>query len=951
MKAIKRALCILTVFALVFPQCAAPVFSEEDSTKSSGTRWLDTLKFPDRDTSVGEDVKDSDIAVYFEGKKLDFIKKPYVEESEIMLPAKELTEKLGYFIAYQNELPIPGKSAGYFGTVNAADMSIVPDSDVAYYDDVPLELPVRTVNTDGDVYVPLYFIQYINGLSVKQNGGEVWLSIDRIEVKKEEEEKIDIEEKVKDLQGENLVSWDKMLENGNSGNPGDPVVSRVVELSGEPFDKAIEIENNTKVEASYYNQKNFSSEIPVSIGDIVVVTGWVRYTYCVDESGFATTHLCIESEGDWTKALMTDDIQVGDKWQKFVFACSMPFNRDTAKVGFKIRVGYNYQHLQFADIHVVNYGKQIKLRELIPETNTEAPLAYRGMEDNALWREEALRRIEKYRKAPVKVVVRNEDGTPVRDADVSVNMTRNEFIFGTEADVHYWTDLNRRYVYFDGLNKYFNGFVLGNSVKPGGDRQAAAYMINYAREHNLYFRGHVMVYDGYAMTPQKEYTQDEIKNMSYDEYYNLMVREIAGRVGYLGDYFQEVELANELPDYRDARGKYGWSIITDLLEAANELLGDGRIKVINSTAVSGQEGGVNYSAVTTNKNTFDSLRNMGVEFNAIGVQGHSSDNQDPVNYYLQVDQLAQGADYLGNAEYDYVCDLERGSDEALHKEACHLRDYLLMFYSHPKATGFTMWGYGDFYHWRRHAPLEDQNWTPKTEAVKYWMELTHDEWMPQLSDKTDENGEYNVRTHRGEYDVTVTVGGKTAKTTLKVTKDGENTVAAVVKDGGIDIDTSERVVTLKEKTKPIDLKELEINDKNLDAMADSLKENKIKAVTSKSGEDVSYLLDPNNKTPWASKDGSDYLIFELAEPRRKGYITLKWPEGEKYIYQLEVSEDGENWEKIAGSESAERNVTKFFYPEKEPKNIKYIRLSGAAGKPVSPISVGVYPVKYYAERN
>ena len=74
MKAIKRTLCILTVFALVFPQCAVPAFSEEGSTKSSGTRWLDTLKFPDRDTSVGEDVKDSDIAVYFEGGRLDFIK-------------------------------------------------------------------------------------------------------------------------------------------------------------------------------------------------------------------------------------------------------------------------------------------------------------------------------------------------------------------------------------------------------------------------------------------------------------------------------------------------------------------------------------------------------------------------------------------------------------------------------------------------------------------------------------------------------------------------------------------------------------------------------------------------------------------------------------------------------------------------------------------------------------
>ena len=120
------------------------------------------------------------------------------------------------------------------------------------------------------------------------------------------------------------------------------------------------------------------------------------------------------------------------------------------------------------------------------------------------------------------------------------------------------------------------------------------------------------------------------------------------------------------------------------------------------------------------------------------------------------------AQTISETQYDYVCDLGLGSDEALHRRRAISETISLCFTAIrrqralPGAMEIFIIGEGN-------APLEDQNWTPKTEAVKYWMELTHDEWMPQLSDKTDENGEYNVRTHRGEYDVTVTAGGKTAK--------------------------------------------------------------------------------------------------------------------------------------------------------------------------------------------
>ena len=958
MTAFKRALCAALAVTFLTTSAAVPSFAEDTAAESSdrpyfGTeRWIDTLKFPDRNTAVDAAVKDDDIAILYNGQAMEFVNKPYIKDSEIMLPIKEFVEKLGFFIGYQKELPIPGKPAGYFGRVNAADMSVEPGSGTAYYDDVPLELTTPTVDAGNDVYVPLYFVQYIYGLTLKIDGGTVNVSLERrVDESEVVREEIDIEEKVKDIQGENLITWEKMLENGNSGNPGDPVVSRVVDLEGEPFDKAIEIENNTKVEASYYNQKNFSSEIPVSIGDILVLTGWVRYTYCVDESGFATTHFCIESEGDWTKAIQTSDLQVGTKWQKFVYACSVPFNRDTKQVGFKIRVGYNFQHLQFADVNVVNYGKQVKLRDLMYVDESDPPLAYRGMEDDALWREEALRRIEKYRKSPIKVVVKDENGNPVKDAEVELNMTRNEFLFATEQDIHTWGERNRRFVYYEGLEKYFNGFVFGNNFKPGGDRQAAATMINFARDYNMYPRGHVLLYDSFGMTPKKAYTEEEIKQMDYDQYYEFYMKEVAGRISLFGDYIQEFELANELPDYRDARDKFGWVFVTDVLEGANELLGDGRIKMINSTGVSGQEGGVDYGGVSLNKKTFDSLREQGVEFNSVGAQGHSSDNQDPVNYYIQLDQLAQGAQYAGNTEYDFVSDLTRGSKEALHKEACHLRDYVLMFYSYPKATSFTVWGHADFYHWRRKGPLRDMTWVPKYEAEKYWMELVEDEWKPYITGKTDEDGEFNARTHRGEFDVTVTVGKKTAQTTLKSTKDGINTVTAVVGKDKVTLDTSEKVVTLAERTEPINLKEIMINDKNHDETYRVLAENKVKTAATEGGRDVGFLLDSENNMPCVLNGTGDALILELGEPRRKGYVTLDWLDGGKYVYNVEISEDGKTWEKIAGKESGDHDVIHFFYPENEPKNIKYIRISSADGKLIAPVRAGVYPVRYYAEKN
>lgn len=952
----KRLICFLTLLIFVLSQCIMPVFAETQkrvyTTGKGAERWIDTLEFPDRDTSVAEDISDEDIAVEYNGRGMEFMKKPFIKDGEIMVPAKEFVEKLGFFLEKSESLPVPGRFAGLFGEVNGADMSVYADSDKAYYDDVPLELPTNTVGDGDDIFVPLYFIQFIYGINIDINGGnvKVRLEVEAVEEVEEETEKPNMSEVLAGVEGTPMVTWEKMLEQGPSGTPGkDTVVNKIVDLENDKFDKVIEIENNQKAAVFYDNQVYWPNESRVTAGDILVLTGWVRNTYAIDESGFAKTQFCIESNGDWTKALMSPEIEVGTEWQYFEYACSSPFSREVGGTGLKIRVGYNLQHTQYANVNVVNYGKSVKLKDLTGVSDEKVvEVDYRGQEDDALWREEALRRIEKYRKSPIKAVVVDEDGNPVKDADVRFNMIKNEFMFGTEISSGIYGG-SRYDAYWNLATKYFNSFVMGNHTKPGHGGYEAAAVMNETRTRNLTPKWHVILYDSFNY-----FSGYDCKNMSYDEAYEMWMKNIADRCATYGDYMQEVELANELLDYKDFYSLFGWDFYVDILEGANEFLGDNRIKMINSTGVAGQDGGIDYQKSVTVKSVFDKLAESGVEFNSVGMQAHAtSGSSNPVDMYLQIDDAAFDVDYTGCTEYDYTASaLGETSDAALHKKACHLRDTILTWYSHPKATSFVMWSFLDYWHWRNVGPLADYNITPKEEADKYWTELVMDEWKPDISGKTDENGIFEDRTHRGDFDVTVTVGGKSATCRLKTTEDGENTVWAVVKnDGSIELESSATYMTEEEKRPKLDSKNLTVNRKNQEDLYNSLSENKAVSAVNKDGRDAEYLLDAENETTWVSASGDDYLTLELGETRRKGYVTLKWADGEKYGYTVEVSEDGENWEKIAGSESSdERDVVKFFYSEKEPKAIKYIRIGSADGNPISLKGAAVYPVKYFAER-
>jgi hypothetical protein len=81
----------------------------------------------------------------------------------------------------------------------------------------------------------------------------------------------------------------------------------------------------------------------------------------------------------------------------------------------------------------------VRRAERLPRT----PATYAGREPNALWRKEALARIEKIRKADLVVRVVDRNNRPVRNATVAVRMKRHAFPFGSAVAADACSELAR----------------------------------------------------------------------------------------------------------------------------------------------------------------------------------------------------------------------------------------------------------------------------------------------------------------------------------------------------------------------------------------------------------------------------------------------------------------------------------------------------------------------------
>ncbi len=982
----KRIVClVLTVVLSV--TCTISVFAKDLSKDKNGdgyVTYIESLEFPDRNTKVADTVTNADISFTVNGQLREFKNRPYIKDGEIMVPAKELYEYFNVFLGWEEDIyMLPAGTDAYVGEINGASVAIIPDSDVAWYDDVPLELTTPTVGVENDVYVPLYFVQYMYGIDMKINGGAVTINLTSTQPERPRIVKPFDESALADVESELVIDLDTML--AHMPQDTDGVKYNIIESDDERFDKVLQMTNVNVPTYFYENEGSWDGLSDFDQGDVLVMEIWVRSPEAMRDEGSVPLTAQIQINGHWYERVVGNEFQVGPEWQRFVFVGMSPFDCEVNPVNtwgysFHLKVGYRKNTTyEIGGLKVTNYKKNITPEETGISrgelVEVKHPLETRGLNDDHIWREEALRRIEKYRKAPATVKVIDENGQPVSDADVKLDMTEHEFMIGWEAQDHSEREPIVIREREDQEKQGFNTITPNASLgQPWTEQNMvdALVVADWARETNTRMRGHAFIYDLYDSIGHSTYAPSVYGNksplkigngMSYEDTFKIYMSGISGRVVAMNDYVDEWNAINETKDgHTPLVDNYGYEIIQDLFECARLMVKpEARLYYMDSTMAGSSQkdpdSGVNVTEKNirwNNRESMDLISFEGFTMDGMAGQCHIVGREDgqnrpnPVDYYRQMEVYADRHDYYSVTEYDFVdSQIDMNTDTDLENKliGLYIRDWFIATFSNPKSTCFSIWESGsDAWHWRSWGPFTDKYFQDKPENLKLWQDMIFKDFASHTTRTTAEDGSYTERVFRGDYDVEVTVNGKTAKTTLKVTENGENIVTAIVKADGIELNTSEKVTTVADRTEHIDIDWFVYNLRNMQQEYLKYSKSELVKATTESGKEVNYLLDKDNKVQWVSSADDSYVTFELKQPLEKGYVVLKWPEDRPAIYQVDGSLDGESWEKIGVCESSERDILPFY-----EKNYKYIRLSNMSGQPMAPNSVAVYQARYFAK--
>ena len=150
----------------------------------------------------------------------------------------------------------------------------------------------------------------------------------------------------------------------------------------------------------------------------------------------------------------------------------------------------------------------------------------------------------------------------------------------------------------------------------------------------------------------------------------------------------------------------------------------------------------------------DKLVAYDVGFDAIGLQSHCENLQQPSEYMALYDTLEKYGKKLKTTEYS--CNID---DPIL--QANYTRDFMITMFAEEDMYGFLMWGFWDGNIYGGNGPMYTKDWKLKP-AGQVYEDLVYNKWWTRdAKATTDANGKATIRGFYGDYDVTVKAKGQT----------------------------------------------------------------------------------------------------------------------------------------------------------------------------------------------
>ncbi len=466
-----------------------------------------------------------------------------------------------------------------------------------------------------------------------------------------------------------------------------------IKVNHAEFKEAIRAKVKVGSENNWDVQVQARIRKPVSVGDAVLVSFYFRTQWTPQESGEGETELDFELAHDpWTKSKI-HPVHASHEWQKFYvpFISDQDLKAGEGQVVF--RLGYSPETIDIGGITVENFGKQLALADF-PVTK----ISYKGSEPDASWRAAAAERIDKIRKAELRVAVKDTSGKPIPHAQVAAKLKKHAFGFGTCAPAKRLLDKGNE-KYQQELLSLFNTVTLENDLKwaplaqdwgPSYTIERAQAATDWLKNHGINARGHVLVWPGWHNLPKfmKRLEKEPAKlREETDKHIREVVGAMKGRVIHW-------DTLNEPFDNHDLLDILGKEVAVDWFKLAHQV-DPGPKLFINDYAILSGGGGT-----TAHRDAYESMIKLlvdkGAPLDGIGLQGHFGNSlTGPEDLLAILDRYAKFNKTIWITEFDIVMD-----DEELRREF-----YPRLLYDVVQPSG--CW-------WNRHVgllgcrPLEEQ---------------------------------------------------------------------------------------------------------------------------------------------------------------------------------------------------------------------------------------------------
>ena len=554
-------------------------------------------------------------------------------------------------------------------------------------------------------------------------------------------------------QGENIINYEKLKYYSSEKEGLGTVVSN---RAKDQKEITLTVETTTQPDFIYKLSSKIRLE-PTRIekGEILLLSFLAKTEYSNLETGEARMLWILNVSND-PKEKIRRTVSASSEWQQFYIPIQIDRWVNAKQLALTLQYGFPPQKFLLKNLELRVFDKTTNITDL-PKTKT----TYVGMEADAVWRKDAVARIEQLRKGDFELCFTKGEKR-LKNQKVQVQLKQHYFKWGAAVQSK---KILKTENYLENIAKAFNLVVFENDLKiKYYDRRIPKVnilqAIDMVQAEGLEVKGHVLIWPGFRhLSPDFKKNKNNPKKIisMMESHVRNILKDTKGKI-------RSWDVANETYTNQDLQKITGSEEI--LYNGFREL----KKQDAHVLAFTNEYGIISKGGLDTKKQQwyYDYIKrvdkNTGGLVDGIGIQCHiGSDLTSPQKVLEILNFYASLKKQISISEFTLEID-----DAEVRKQ--YTKDFMTAVFSHPAVSEFLFWGVN-----KEKADIFTKEWKHGMMGEAFF-ELVHDEWKTNLIVETNKKGMTEGKGFYGTYEYTYVDGNQVKKGTFEFTPETEGVI-------------------------------------------------------------------------------------------------------------------------------------------------------------------------------